>query len=86
MQRVVASFVFVVCAGLVAGCGGSGLQAKARKVVDDPHAMVVSTETVRALSGDRLAIVVMKPGGSQGLGCVNDLMGGPYRCPHSSDA
>jgi hypothetical protein len=29
---------------------------------------------------------VLKPGGSQGLGCGNDLMGCPYRCPRSSDA
>ncbi|MGH3053860.1 MAG: hypothetical protein ACRDL7_02660, partial [Gaiellaceae bacterium] len=63
---------------------GSALQAKARKVVGDPHATVVSTQTVEALSGARLAVVVMQPGGSQGLGCVS--FGGPYRCPHSSDA
>jgi hypothetical protein len=86
MQRVFGLLVFVVCAGLVAGCGGSALQAKARKAVGDPHATVVSTQTVEALGGQRLAIVVMKPGGSQGLGCGSDLMGGPTRCPHWSDA
>jgi len=86
MQRVVGLFALVVCACLVAGCGGSVLQAKARKVVADPHATVVSTQTVHALSGARLAVVVMKPGGSQGLGCLNDLMGGPTRCPRWSDA
>jgi hypothetical protein len=86
MQRVVGILVLVVCACLVAGCGGSALQAKARKVIGDPHATVISTQTVQALNGARLAVVVMKPGGSQGLGCVNDLMGGPTRCPHWSDA
>lgn len=78
--------MLVVCACLVAGCGGSALQAKARKVVGDPHATVVSIQTVQALSGARLAVVVLKPGGSQGLGCVSDLMPGPYRCPRSNDA
>ena len=86
MQRVLGLFVLIVCAGLVAGCGGSALQAKARKVVADPHATVVSTQTVQALSGAHLAVVVMKPSGSQGLGCVNDLMGGPTGCPRWSDA
>jgi hypothetical protein len=86
MQRVSSLFVLSVCACLVAGCGGSALQAKARKVVGDPHATVVSTETVDPLGGGRLTIVVMKPGGSQGLGCMNNLMGGPTGCPHWSDA
>lgn len=86
MQRLVGLSVLVVCACLVAGCGGSSLEAKARKVVADPHATVVSTETVDPLGGGRLAIVVLKPGGSQGLGCLNDLMTGPTRCPHWSDA
>lgn len=86
MKGFVSVLPLVVCGCLVAGCGGSGLQTKARKVVGDPHATVVSTQTVQALSGDPLAVVVMKPGGSQGLGCLNDLMGGPYRCPHSNDA
>jgi hypothetical protein len=85
MQRVFGLFAVIVCACLVAGCG-SALQAKARKVVGDPHAVAVSTETVDPLGGGRLAVVVMKPGGSQGLGCLNDLMGGPTRCPHWSDA
>jgi hypothetical protein len=84
MQRAVVLLVLVVSACLGAGCGGSALQAKARKVVGDPHATVVSTQTVEALSGARLAVVVMKPGGAQGLGCGN--VGGPYRCPHSNDA
>ena len=66
MQRVLGLFVLIVCAGLVAGCGGSALQAKARKVVADPHATVVSTQTVQALSGAHLAVVVMKPSGSRG--------------------
>lgn len=86
MQRLVGLLVLVACGCVIAGCGGSGLQAKAREVVGDPHAAVVSTSTVQALSGARLAVVVMKPGGSQGLGCVDDLMGGPYRCPRSNDA
>jgi hypothetical protein len=86
MQRVVGPLVLVVCACQLTGCGGSALQAKARKVVGDPHATVVSTQTVEELSGARLAVVVLKPGGSQGLGCGNDLMGGPYRCPHWNDA
>ena len=86
MQRVVGPLVLVVGACLLAGCGGSALQAKARKVVGDPHATVISTQAVQALSGARLAVVVLKPGGSQGLGCGNGLMGGPYRCPHSNDA
>jgi hypothetical protein len=86
IQRVVGLVTLAGCACLVAGCGGSAFQAKARKVVADPHATVVSTQTVQGLSGARLAIVVMKPGGSQGLGCGNNLMGGPTRCPHWSDA
>jgi hypothetical protein len=86
MQRGVGPLVLVVCACLVAGCGGSSVAAKARKVVGDPHAAVVSTQTVQELNGAQLAVVVLKPGGSQGLGCGNDLMGGPYRCPRSSDA
>ncbi len=75
MQRVVGLFALSGCACLVSGCGGSSLEAKARKVVADPHATVVSTQTVKPLSGAPLSIVVMKPGGSQGLGCLNDLMG-----------
>jgi hypothetical protein len=86
MQRVTGFLVLAVCACLVAGCGGSALQAKARKVVGDPHATVVGTQTVDPLGGGRLAIVVMKPGGSQGLGCVSNLMPGPTRCPRWSDA
>lgn len=86
MQRVFGLFAVIVCACLVAGCGGSALQAKARKVVGDPHATIVSIETVDPLGGGRLAVVVLKPGGSQGLGCVNDLMGGPTLCPQWSDA
>ena len=92
MRSVVGLFL-LVAACLVAGCGGSALQAKARKVVGDPQATVVSTETVDPLGGGRLAVVVMKPGGSQGLGCV---IAQPYaagstnptapRCPHWSDA
>jgi hypothetical protein len=85
MRRVVGSFVLVVCVCLIAGCGGSSLEAKARKVVGDPHARVVSTETVDPLGGGRLTVVVMKPGGSQGLGCV-DVGVGPGRCPLWSDA
>jgi hypothetical protein len=85
MQRVLALLALVVCAFLVTGCGGSALQAKARKVVGDPHATVVNTETVDPLGGGRLAVVVMKPGGSQGLGCL-DIREGPGRCPLWSDA
>ena len=93
MKRTVALVVLVFCAGLIAGCGGSSLDAKARKVVSDPHATVVSTQTVDPLGGGRLAIVVLKPGGSQGLGCgialadVGGTTNAPaYRCPHSQDA
>ncbi len=90
MQRAIGLFALVVCACLFASCGGSALEAKARKVVGDPHATVVSTQTVQALSGARLAVVVMKPSGSQGLGCVEALpytsQPPVYRCPHSSDA
>jgi hypothetical protein len=93
MQRSVGLLALVVCACLVAGCGGSALEEKARKVVGDPHATLVSTQTVRALNGAPLTIVVLKPGGSQGLGCVDALpyVSGstnppPYRCPHWSDA
>ena len=85
MQRVVGFSVLLVCACLVGGCGGSALQAKARKVVGDPRATVVSTQTVNPVSGSPLLVVVIKPGGSQGLGCVSDLMPGPTRCPHWSD-
>jgi hypothetical protein len=86
MRRVIGLLALIVCACGVAGCGGSAFQEKARKVVGDPRATVVSTETVRTLGGARLAVVVMEPGGSKGLGCVNDLMGGPSLCPHWSDA
>jgi hypothetical protein len=96
MQRVLGMLVLVVCACLVAGCGGSGLQAKARKVVGDPHATVVSTETVQALNGDPVTVVVMKPSGTTGLGCLyvdGGVGGGPTvtsplvpGCPRSSDA
>lgn len=67
----------------------SALEAKARKVVGDPHATVVSTETVGALGGGRLTIVVMKPGGSQGLGCAVALASDASSvsgCPRWSDA
>ena len=67
--------MLLVCACLVAGCGGSSLQAKAREVVGDPHATVVRTETVNPLGGGRLTVLVLKPSGSTGLGCV-DI--GPY--------
>lgn len=83
MKRLAGLFALVACACLVAGCGGSSLTAKARKVVGDPRATVISTQTVQELNGERLAIVVLKPGGSQGLGCGS--FGGPYRCPHSQD-
>jgi hypothetical protein len=74
--------------------GGSSLQAKARKVVGDPHATVVSTKTVRALNGEPVTVVVIKPSGSTGLGCIeasgtvsqsvtSSLVPG---CPRSSDA
>jgi hypothetical protein len=90
MQRVVALFALIMCAGLVAGCGGSALQAKARKVVGDPHATVVSTETVDPLGGGRVAVVVMRPGGSQGLGCAIAQSGSSNSpasgCPRWSDA
>ena len=85
MQRAVGVLALVCCGCLAAGCGGSALE-KARKVVADPRASLVSTQTVQALNGARLAVVVMRPGGSQGLGCGNNLMGGPYRCPRSNDA
>jgi len=70
MQRVAALSGLIMCACLVAGCGGSALQAKARKVVGDPQATVVSTQTVDPLGGGRVVIVVVRPGGSQGLGCA----------------
>src|SRR5690348_10606791 len=90
MQRVVVVFVVAVCVCLAPGCG-SALQAKALKVVDDPRATVVSTQQVRALNGAHLTVVVMRPGGSQGLGCLiaESYVGGStgaYRCPHSQDA
>jgi hypothetical protein len=94
MQRLVALLMLVCCACLVAGCGGSALQTKARKVVGDPHATVVSTETVRGLNGQPVTVVVLKPSGSTGLGCIeasgsvsqtvtSSLVPG---CPRSSDA
>jgi hypothetical protein len=90
MQRVVVVLVVAVCVCLAPGCG-SALQAKARKVVGDPRATVVSTQKVRALNGAHLTVVVMKPGGSQGLGCLiaQSYVSGStraYRCPHSQDA
>ena len=94
MQRVIGLFALVVCACLVAGCGGASLQDKARKVVGDPHATVVSTERVQGLNGDPVTVVVMRPGGSTGLGCLHAGVGGGPTvtsplvpgCPHSSDA
>jgi|SRR5579884_511324 len=87
MQRSVGLFALTVCACLVAGCG-SALQAKARKVVGDPHATVVSTQTVDPLGGGPLTVVVMKPGGTQGLGCIEALVSGGSNsgCPGWSDA
>lgn len=95
MQRAIGISALVVCAFLLAGCGSS-LEAKARKVVGDPHATVVSTETVRALNGDPVTVVVMKPSGTTGLGCLEAQVGGPVSqtvtsslvpgCPRSSDA
>lgn len=84
----------LICAGIAAGCGGSSLQAKARKVVGDPHATVVSTEKVRALNGQPVTVVVLKPSGSIGLGCgYAGVGGGPTvtsplvpGCPRSQDA
>jgi hypothetical protein len=64
MQRVVGLFALIVCACLVAGCGGSSLEAKARKVVADPRATVVSTQTVKPLGGAPLSVVVLRPGAS----------------------
>jgi hypothetical protein len=89
MQRVVGLLPVLVCACLVAGCGGSALQTKARKVVGDPHATVVSSQTVDPLDGGLLTLVVMKPGGSQGLGCLTALGSGsspPSGCLRWSDA
>lgn len=81
MQRVVGPLMLLICACLVAACGGSALQAKARKVVGDPHATVVSTQTVDPLGGGFLTLVVMKPGGSHGLGCVTALGSGSTTHP-----
>jgi hypothetical protein len=94
MQRVAALSGLIVCACLVAGCGGSALQEKARKVVGDPQATVVSTQTVDPLGGGRVLVVVMRPGGSQGLGCAiaaSYLLAGSRDslasgCPRWSDA
>ena len=96
MKRAVGLLTLVGCACLVAGCGGSAFQAKARKVVGDPHATVVSTQTVQPLGGARLVVVVMKPGGSTGLGCATAFAAGPVSqtvtsslapgCPRWSDA
>jgi hypothetical protein len=96
MQRAIGLSALLISAFLLAGCGGSSVEAKARKVVGDPHATVVSTETVRALNGDPLTIVVMKPSGTTGLGCIGADGGGSVGqtvtsslvpgCPRSSDA
>lgn len=67
MQRLI---VLVACACLVAGCGGSALDAKARNVAGDPHAVVLHTETVRTLNGLPMTLVLLNPSGSTGLGCV----------------
>ena len=92
MQRVAVVFLVAVCVCLAPGCG-SALQAKARKIVDDPRATLVSTQQVRALNGAHLTVVVMKPGGSRGLGCgiaqsyvSGSTSSAQYRCPHSQDA
>ena len=66
MQRVLALMTLVVWACLVAGCGGSALQAKARKVVGDPHATVVSTETISTQNMTGLLSMC------RGLGLRND--------------
>jgi hypothetical protein len=96
MQRVVGVSALAFGACLLAGCGGTSLQAKADKVVGDPHAMIVSTETVRTLSGARLTVVVLKPSGSTGLGCIEAVGAGPVGqtvpsslvpgCPPADDA
>ena len=85
MQRVLGTLVLVACACLV---GGSALDAKARKVAGDPHAVVLHTETVRTLNGLPLTLVLLKPGGKNGLGCVDaqSLSGGSLipGCPRST--
>ena len=86
MQRVVGLLTLAGAPAWSPVAAGPRFRRKRGRSSADPHATVVSTQTVQALSGARLAVVVMKPGGSQGLGCVNDLMGGPTRCPHWSDA
>lgn len=94
MQRAIGLSALVVCAFVLAACGGSSLQAKARKVVGDPHATVVGTETVRGLNGAPVTVVVMKPSGSTGLGCLYAGVGGGPTvtsplvpgCPRSSYA
>jgi hypothetical protein len=73
MQRVGGLLALVACACLVAGCGGAALEAKARKVAGDPHAVVLHTETVRTLNGLPMTLVLLKPSGSTGLGCIEAL-------------
>lgn len=81
MHRVIGVSALVVCACLVAGCGGSSPQAAGRrdasKLFGDPHARVVHVETFTNLSGTHEAVVTMQ--GHFSSRSDNPLASGPGR-------
>jgi hypothetical protein len=64
MKLLVLAASLLLCANLVAGCGGSSVQQAARQeakeMLGDPHARVLRTETVQIVNGTREAVVRMQ--------------------------
>jgi hypothetical protein len=63
VYRVTGLLALVLCACLVAGCGGASLQQVARQdskeQLGEPHPQIMRTETVRIVDGEREAVVQM---------------------------
>lgn len=58
MQRIVGLSALLLCASLTTGCGGSSLQAKARRFLHDPQATITRSETVQIYDGTQLTTPV----------------------------
>jgi len=78
MTRALAAASLVVCASLVAGCGGSSLQAiahKQAKYYGDPHAAITRIETVQIRGArpghERWAMIQMKSRHAFRVGCIS---------------
>lgn len=85
MQRVVGVFVLLVWVCLTAGCGGSSLQAKARKFLHDPHARVIRSETVQIDAGTgwtRQTMTLVKGSRMLRVPCP-EMKPGSHSCPRS---